>query len=203
MRREADLRRKLFCEKTRLRLSTRYLSEREFQYAFAHINPEYRIETLGSQHDRSGFRCGVAALDSYMQRQARQDVERNLAAVFVLTSDGKNVAGFYTLSAHSLLAAGLPEAPAKKLPRFPLPVTLLGRMSVSETLHRQRLGEFLLMHALERSWMGSKQVASWAVVVDAKPGARDFYLKHDFPPLPAQPDRLFLPVTTIAKLFGR
>ena len=166
-------------------------------------NPEieYRIEPLGTRHDRAAFFCGVPALDIYLQRQARQDMERNLAAVFILTSDGKTVAGFYTLSAHSIQAAELPEKLAKKLPRFPLPVTLLGRMAVSQSLHGQRLGEFLLMHALERAWLASQQVASWAVVVDAKAGARDFYLKHDFAPLPSQPDRLVLPMRTIEKLF--
>ncbi len=121
--------------------------------------------------------------------------------MFVLTSDGKTIAGFYTLSAHSILAVDLPEILGKKLPRFPLPVTLLGRMAVSQSLHGQRLGEFLLMHALERAWIGSQQVASWAVVVDAKMGAREFYLKHDFVALPSQPDRLFLPMGMIAKLF--
>ena len=163
---------------------------------------EYRIEPLNSQHDRAAFSCGVAELDAYLQRRARQDLERKLAAVFVLTSDGRIVAGFYTLSAHSILAAALPESYSGKLPRFPLPVTLLGRMAVSESLQGRRLGEFLLMHALERAWMGSQQVASWAVVVDAKAGAREFYRKHDFVPLLSQPHRLFLPMATIEKLFG-
>jgi len=163
---------------------------------------EYRIEPLRSHHDRADFACGVPELDMYLQRQARQDQERKLAAVFVLTADGKTVAGFYTLSAHSILAADLPEGYPKKLPRFPLPVTLLGRMAVSQNLHGRRLGEFLLMHALERAWTGSQQVASWAGVVDAKAGAREFYLKHDFVPLPSQPNRLFLPMATIEKLFN-
>jgi GNAT superfamily N-acetyltransferase len=161
----------------------------------------YRIEPLATNHDRAGFCCGVAPLDIYFQRQARQDVERNLAAVFILTSDARAIAGYYTLSAHSIAAAELPEGLAKKLPRLPLPVTLLGRMAVSQPLQGQRLGEFLLMHALERAWLASQQVASWAVIVDAKVGARDFYRKHDFLPLPSQPERLFLPMTTIEELF--
>lgn len=163
---------------------------------------DYKIEPLKSHHDRAGFSCGVPALDVYLQRQARQDLERKLAAVFVLTSNGKTISGFYTLSAHSILAADLPEGQAKRLPRFPLPVTLLGRMGVSQDAQGRGLGEFLLMHALERAWIGSRQVASWAVVVDAKAGARDFYLKYDFVPLPSQPDRLFLPMRTIEKLFA-
>ena len=161
----------------------------------------FRVEPLNTRHQRTVFRCGIAELDSYLQRQARQDVERGLAAVFVLTPDGATVAGFYTLSAHSIQAADLPENVAKKLPRFPLPVTLLGRMAVSESVRGQRLGEFLLMHALERACFGSRQVASWAVVVDAKAGARDFYLKYGFMPLPSNPDRLFLPMKTIDRLF--
>jgi len=162
---------------------------------------DYRIEPLGSRHDRAAFSCGVAALDIYIQRQASQDMERNLAAVFVLTSDGKTIAGFYSLSAHSIHAADVPEELTRKLPRFPLPVTLLGRMAVSQSSHGQGFGEFLLMHALERAWLGSQRVASWAVVVDAKLGARAFYLNYDFVPLPLKPDRLFLPMKTIERLF--
>jgi len=59
------------------------------------------------------------------------------------------------------------------------------------------LGELLLMDALHRSWLASRQVASWAVVVDAKEGAREFYLKYDFIPLVTQPGRLFLPMKSI------
>jgi predicted GNAT family N-acyltransferase len=74
-------------------------------------------------------------------------------------------------------------------------------MAVAESLQGQGWGEFLLFHALGRASIGSAQVASWAVVVDAKAGARDFYLKHGFIPLPSKPDRLFLPMKAIEKLF--
>jgi hypothetical protein len=95
------------------------------------IAAHYRIEPLGSNHDRAAFSCGVPELDAYMQRQAGQDMKRKLAAVFVLTSGGGSIAGFYTLSAHSILAADLPGDQAKRLPHFPLPVTLqIGRAHV-------------------------------------------------------------------------
>lgn len=162
---------------------------------------DYRIEPLKSTHDRLAFSCGVSELDIWLERQAGQDQKRNLAAVFVLTPDGKTVSGFYSLSAHSIQAADLPPDMARKLPRFPLPVTLLGRMAVDQSLQGKGLGEFLLIHALERAWLGSREVASWAVVVDAKAGARDFYLKHDFIPFTLQPQRLFLPMQTIKTLF--
>jgi len=164
-------------------------------------NTEYTIERLGPQHDRAAFGCGVPALDTYLQRHARQDVERRLAAVFVLTADSNAVAGFYTLSANSMLAVDLPESEARKLPRFPLPATLIGRMAVSQSLHGRGLGQFLLMQALESAWIGSRQVASWAVLVDAKANAHHFYRKNGFVSFPAQPDRLYLHMKTIDKLF--
>ena len=162
----------------------------------------YKIEPLATHHDRMGFRCGVSELDIYLQQRAGQDAKRNLAAVFVLTEDSKTVAGFYSLSAHSIVAADLPPELVKKLPRFPLPVTLIGRMAVSQSLQGYGLGEHLLIDALHRAFLGSKHVASWAVIVDAKAGARDFYLKHDFIPLPTQPSRLFLPMKTIEMMFA-
>jgi GNAT superfamily N-acetyltransferase len=161
----------------------------------------YRAELLTPHHDRTAFSCGVPELDAYLQRQAGQDQKRNLAAAFVLTADGRTIAGFYTLSAHSILASDLPLNLAGKLPRFPIPVTLLGRMAIAQSLQGHGLGEYLLLDALERARMGARQVASWAVVVDAKPGARNFYLKHDFAPFLTQPDRLFLPMKTIEEMF--
>ena len=159
----------------------------------------YQVEPLAPHHDRSAFSCGVIALDLYLQRQARQDAERKLAAISVLTSDSKSIAGFYTLSANSILASELPEAQAKKLPRFPLPVTLLGRMAVSQHLQGHGAGQFLLTHALDRTCAGAKQIASWAVVVDAKDGTVDFYLKNGFIQLPSSRSRLFLSLATIER----
>ena len=161
---------------------------------------EYRIEPIYPNHDRATFSCGIAELDRYIRQQAGQDSKRNLAAVFILTADSKTVAGFYTLSAESVLAKDLPVEFGKKLPRFPLPVTLLGRMAVAQSLQGQGLGEFLLLDALDRASSASRQVASWAVVVDTKAGAREFYLTHDFIPFETNTDRLFYPMKTVEKV---
>ena len=166
---------------------------------------QYRIEPLGGKHNRTAFSCGVQALDRYLQKQAGQDVSKRAAAVFVTTPDGATIAGFYTLSAHLVNLADLPENIAKKLPRYPnVPATLLGRLAVSENFHDQGIGELLLLDALKRALGNTREVASAVVVVDAKDeNARGFYLRHDFIPLPAQPNRLFYPMKTIEKLFPR
>lgn len=162
--------------------------------------PLLRIEPLSKEHEREGFFCGIPELDSYIRQQSGQDLRRHLATTFILTPDGRQISGYYTLSAHTLLARDLPLDVGRKLPRFPLPVTLLGRLAVSKALVGRGLGQLLLMDALQRAWLSSKQIASWAVVVDAKEGAREFYLRYEFKPLPSDPVRLFLPMASIGEM---
>ena len=165
--------------------------------------PEYRFEPLGDQHDRSAFSCGVAALDQYFRGDPiQQDVSRNTANAFVLTNDGISVAGFYTLSPISILSVDLPAGLAKKLPKRPIGATLLGRMGIEKSLQGQGLGDLLLSDALYKAWQASKFVSSWAVVVDAKEGARDFYIKYEFTPFATQPNRLFLLMKKINLMFA-
>jgi predicted GNAT family N-acyltransferase len=165
---------------------------------------DVRIEPLGKAHHRAAFSCGNEALDNYLKTQVSQDVAKHVAVCFVLTPDGKTVAGFYTLSQYSVDLVKLPEDIAKKLPKYPeVPATLLGRLAISKNFRGQKLGEFLLLDALGRCLRQSSQVASMAVVVDAKDqAAQRFYEHFEFMSLPDTPGRLFLPMRTIEKLFG-
>ena len=169
-----------------------------------HDTLQYRIKPLGEQHNRAAFSCGVEALDRYLQKHAGQDASKHVAAVFVITPDGENIAGFYTLSAHVISLSDLPDNTAKKLPRYPnVPATLLGRLAVSKNFRGRNIGELLLLDAFKRVLANVRQVASAVVAVDAKDdSAREFCLRHDFIPLPSRPNRLFYPIKTIEKLFG-
>lgn len=164
---------------------------------------DFRVEPLGKAHDRAAFSCGIEPLDSYLQKQASQDTAKRVAVCFGLTPDGKTVAGYYTLSQYSVDLVKLPDEMAKKLPKYPeVPTTLVGRLAASERFRGQKLGEFLLLDALYRCWQQSKQVASAAVIVDAKDEtAKRFYEHFEFMPLPDTPRRLFLPMKTIENLF--
>ena len=163
----------------------------------------YRVEALGADQDRTSFHSGVPELDRYLHQQAGQDARRKVAAPFVLVDPKGALVGYYTLSAYSVRLGELPEAIAKKLPRYPLlPATLLGRLAISSSCRGQRLGGFLLMDALHRSWKNTSQVASVGVVVDAlDENARAFYLHHEFRALRDHPDKLFIAMATIEKVF--
>lgn len=165
----------------------------------------YRIAPLGKGHGRSTFACGSEPLDRYLQQQARQDAEKRVAAPFVLIEPpASTVLGYYTLSASVIAADALPAELAKKLPRYPqLPVTLLGRLAVDQSRKGKGLGEFLLMDALHRSLAAAAEIAAMAVIVDAKDAAAEAFYRHfGFIPLQRQPVRLFLPMKTVAGLFG-
>jgi GNAT superfamily N-acetyltransferase len=166
--------------------------------------PQYRIEPLGEEHNRAAFSCGVESLDRYLQRQAGQDSSKLVAAVFVITPDGVTIAGFYTLSAHVISLSELPANLAKRLPRYPnVPATRLGRLAVSKEFRGQGIGELLLLDALKRVLLSTREIASAVVAVDAKDEhARNFYLRYGFIPLPSQANRLFYPVKIIERLFG-
>ncbi|MGO9445092.1 MAG: GNAT family N-acetyltransferase [Thiobacillaceae bacterium] len=167
--------------------------------------PRYRVEALGKQHDRAEFSCGKAPLDQYLREQAGQDVRTRVAAAFVLCEGKSNaVLGYYTLSAISVDIGAWPENVAKKLPRYlVLPATLLGRLAHDERLRGKDTGEHLLMDALHRSLQASRQVASFAVIVDAKDEvAVSFYKRYEFIPFTDLERQLFLPMSVIEKLFA-
>ncbi|MFN8593502.1 MAG: GNAT family N-acetyltransferase [Thermomicrobiales bacterium] len=167
---------------------------------------QYRIERLGRHHDRAAFTCGEDSLDTYLRQRARQDADRNVAAVFVLgdpTTD--RVAGYYTLSSASVTLDDLPEAMRRALPRYPLvPVVLLGRLAIDRAFHGQGLDEVLLYDALQRAFtVGTREIAAMAVIVDAlHDRARGFYEQYGFQRFPSNEYRLFLPMTTIAQLLA-
>jgi len=167
------------------------------------LSDNFKIEPLGQHHDRAAFSCGKAPLDQYLRNHAGQAVAKNLAAVFILTPDGKTIAGYYTLSSYTVKLDEIPEGIAKKLTRMQeIPAALLGRLARSSDFRGQGIGEILLVDALKKAYQNSAHVASWAVVVDAKDEeAVEFYRHYGFVPFPGKPNRLFLPMTSIQKMF--
>ena len=167
---------------------------------------KFRFEPLDKKvHNRAAFSCEHEALNVYLKERASQAVQKRVAAVYVLTPDGKTIAGYYTLSQYTIEAGELPYEAVQRLrlPKYDeLPATLLGRLARSKEFKGAGLGEILLMGALEKALLHSRNIASLAVVVDAKDEkARNFYLSYGFIDLPDHPNRLFMLMQTIEPLF--
>ena len=161
------------------------------------------ITPLGKHHDRKTFDCGEDSLNLYLSRYANQDIRRRVNRVFVASppTEPQRVIGYYSLSAGSLSAADLPEKHRRRLPRYPVPVALLGRLAVDKSQQGQGLGAILIADALQRIALASQVMAVYAVVVDAlNESAAEFYRQFGFSPLPSQPLKLFLPMDTFTQL---
>jgi GNAT superfamily N-acetyltransferase len=153
-------------------------------------------------HDRTAFSCGAAELDRYLREHASQDIKRDVARVFVaVRPETAAICGYYSLSATSFQRDELPAEQARKLPRYPVPAVLLGRLAVDRDAQGSGLGEFLLMDAMCRTLLATQVMAVHAMVVDAKDAAAaKFYRKYGFIDFPNNTRRLFLPMATIRQL---
>jgi len=155
-----------------------------------------------ASHDREGFDCGTDALNSFLQRQARKEMERRPAVTYVLVDAAhrREILGYYSLSAATVLLDAVPAEMAKQLGRQQsIPATLMGRLAISIKHQGKGLGGRLLWDALKRSEEKSREIGSVAVIVDAKDEkAAAFYEKYGFRRFADTPLRLFLMMATIA-----
>jgi len=164
----------------------------------------WRIEPLDKAHDRTGFASGAPELDRYIREQASQDVRRDVARVFVALPDGSPaICGFYSLGAASFQREKLPASQARRLPHYPVPAALLGRLAVDEGMQGRGLGAFLLMDALHRVLLAGQTLAVHAMIVDARDeDAAAFYRKYGFIPFADNERQLLLPMATLRQLLA-
>ena len=157
------------------------------------------IELLNSSHIKSGFDCGHEMLNTYISKQAGQDVKRDLSACYVLAYEEKKVIGYYTLSGNSIKRDEFPEELTRKLPQSytDLPTVLLGRLAVSKDFKGQGLGEFILIDALNRCATLAEQVGTLAVLVERiDKNAENFYARYGFVKLTGS-GKMFITIKTV------
>ena len=165
------------------------------------------IVPLSKKHNKEKFDCGKDLLNNYLHRQAKQDVEKKLSVCFVWiekVDHAEMIQGYYTLSNAAIPSDLIPEKYRKKFPKSynSIPATLLGRLAINKSKKGNGMGEFLLMDALYKSYLATKQIASFAVVVDPiDKEAIVFYKKYDFVLL-QDSGKMFLPMKVVEQLFG-
>jgi GNAT superfamily N-acetyltransferase len=166
---------------------------------------DWQIERLERSHVRDAFSCGKPPLDEFIRRLVSQYEKRNLGRTYVAVRPGeKKALGYYTLASSSIPFQNLPEPSARKLPRHPVPVILLARLAVDQSVQGQGWGEGLLIDALQRSLGLADTLGIHAVEVDAiDQRAKAFYEKYGFAPLLDNAFHLFLPIATVQAVIQR
>jgi predicted GNAT family N-acyltransferase len=134
---------------------------------------------IQKEHKRKEFNCGNSELNQYLSRYARQNDTKGINKAFVAIQANTPLVidGYYTISSSSIDFEELPDFLAKKMPNYPIPAALIGRLAVDISCQRQGLGTELLVNALMRIVKASSEVGIYAVRVDAiDRKAKQFYL---------------------------
>jgi len=145
----------------------------------------FEIRALREGDDRTPFRSGDAGLDRFFHSFAGQNQFRHYVGVTYVAVRDRRVIGFATVAPGHVEIDGLPSAARGKLPRYPLPVLRLARLAVDQSTRGEGLGAQLLRFVFELALRMANDYGCVGVVVDAKPGAVDFYARYGFIPVDA------------------
>ena len=162
-----------------------------------------KIETLNKNHDRTEFDCGNAELNRYLQRTARQHLDKGMSRTFVLIDDhsSSKILGYYTLAACEINVEKMLRKYSKKYPSK-APAAKLARLAVSINKQRQGFGRLMMVNAIERIILVSEILGIIGFFVDAKNAkAKGYYEQFGFIPLPDNPLELFLPIATLQQAY--
>lgn len=159
---------------------------------------KYRICAFDKSYQKDNFDCGIEDLNIYIKKYASQDIKRKFAQVFIICPlNSEEIIGFYTLSAFTIKTFSLPPEIAKKLPKYPVPVSLLGRLAVDINYQKKGIGKFLLADAIKRVIKASEIIGIYALVVSAKnEKVKLFYKRYGFIELLDENNYLFIPLKT-------
>ena len=137
------------------------------------------IRALRASDDRSYFRSGDSDLDRFFEKYAAQNQFRHhIGTTYVAVED--RILGYVTVAAGHIEIEALPAAARKRLPRYPLPILRLARLAVDQSAQGRGRGHELLRFVLRLAVQMSDELGCLGVVVDAKPGAVDFYRSFGF-----------------------
>ena len=141
------------------------------------------------------------ALNTYLQRYARQNHESGGAKTFVAVPPRapSAVLGYYTISPGAVAFTKAPAALTRRHGRYEVPVFRLARLAVSLSMQGRGLGGDLLLAAGARALAVAQEVGGVALAIDAKDERAAVWYQR-FGALRLLDDRLklVLPLETIA-----
>lgn len=150
----------------------------------------YVSEKLAAKHRLDAFACGVAPLDTWLTRSAPHAQAMRTAQTFVWHTGDERVVAYFSLAAHLVVRAELPQRVGRGSPDA-IPAILLARLALDRSLHGGGLGGELLWDALSRACAASEVAAARLLVVDAYDArAAAFSEHHGFVAVPGNPHRL-------------
>ena len=171
-----------------------------------------RIEPFDPErHDRTGFSCGVEAVDNYFKKTAGKLVSAGNVRLFVMVNPDGNLIGFYAINAHAVHYQDLPTHFARARPGHgSIPAAFIAMIGRDQRYSGSGFGADLLVDALRRIAQAADSLGIAVVLVDVldcgdpeRTARRQaLYESYGFQPLPSNPTRLFLPINAIRELIA-
>lgn len=160
----------------------------------------FSVERLGD-HDPTGFNSGNADLDAWLHRHARSATGHGTRTYVLVNPQGRLV-GYFAIAPHMLDRRSAPRRLARGA-SGQIPAILLAKLALDETIQGTGMGSELLVHALMTIIVAASQAGGRVIIVEAiDENASAFYGHHDFAPLPDQPHRLVMKLSTAADALG-
>ena len=155
-------------------------------------------ERLNPGHDLSQFHCGETTLDDWLRKRALQNEESGASRTYVACV-GKRVVGYYALAAGAVAHADAPGRVRRNMPD-PVPVMVIGRLAVDQTVQGQALGPALLRDAVLRTVQAAEIAGIRAILVHAiSERAKRFYEMSGFIASRIEPMTLMITVAEARK----
>ena len=171
-----------------------------------------RIEPFDPErHDRTGFSCGVEAVDNYFKKTAGKLVSAGNVRLFVMVNPDGNLIGFYAINAHAVDYRDLPSRFARSRPGHgSIPAAFVAMIGRDQRYSGQGFGSDLLVDALRRITQAADVIGLAVVLLDVldcgdperTARRQSLYQSYGFQPLPSNPARLYLPLATFRKLMA-
>ena len=148
-------------------------------------------ERLSPSHDLSHFQCGESTLDDWLRRRALANEESGASRTYVLCFENR-VVGYYALAVGAVTHSDAPGRVRRNMPD-PVPVMVIGRLAIDQSMQGQSIGPALLRDAVLRTIQAAEIAGIRAILVHAiSERAKRFYEKWGFIPSPIDPMTLMI-----------
>ncbi len=159
------------------------------------------------KHERQTFDCGEDELNIFLKRYANQNAKTNISRTFVLpkrepNENGKHsILAFFSLTMGTIARSDLAPEVAKRFPRYPIPVFVIGQLAVDKSKQSKGAGKITLFAAYMKIWKlyTTLGIGSFVVVDCLNDFAEEFYRRQAFLDMTIvnKRKRMYLPITEV------
>ena len=149
-------------------------------------------EPLHAVHVLTSFCCGVDSMDNWLKQRAMKNQVTGASRTFVCCDNNSKVLAYNSLASSAVTTNTAPGRFRRNMPE-PIPVVVLCRLAVDQSLHGQGVGRALMRDAGLRVIQVAETIGIRGMLVHALSyEAREFYLRVGFEPSPVDPMMLMV-----------